>query len=333
MQRITLSTVTPVYSGAAYLNTLIQEVNTLKIRIESSEAPLVLIESIFVVDGCIDNSLEILQQAAAVHPWIRIIELSKNFGQLAATAAGFLHTSGDWIVSLDEDMQHPPKETVQLLRKAIEQTEDICYGNPYSIHVHGSLFRDLTSRGIKWLLALATNNPNVLKFSSFRMVRGDLGRAAASICRNESYFDVVLGWFTNRVAMVKIDMSDYRFKQHQKSGYSIMKLLSHGKKMVMTSKIKLLRMGIFIGFFTCMISLLLSLLLVTIKVLYPDSISLLGWTSTTLAILFFGGLNAFLSGLNLESTSDMVSNVNGKPSFFIVDRSKDGLLKDTIASV
>lgn len=68
------------------------------------------------------------------------------------------------------------------------------------------------------------------------------------------------------------------------------------------------------------------------KILYADVIAIKGWTSTFIAILFFGGLNALLSGLVLESVSDIISSLNGKPAFFVVDRSSDALLKEALSN-
>jgi glycosyltransferase involved in cell wall biosynthesis len=331
MHAISISTVTPVYSGAAYIENLIEELNAVRISFESSNLPIKLIESIFVVDACIDDSMEKLNIASLKYNWIRIIELSKNFGQHAATAAGFLYSSGDWIVSLDEDLQHHPRNILNLLEQTVLHGQDICYANPNKSTVHGSPLRDFTSRGIKWFLAHATNNPNILKFSSFRLVRGNVGRAAAAICRNESYFDIVLSWFSNRVTIVILTMVDYRYQKELKSGYSIFKLIRHGKRMIMTSKLKLLRFGILIGFMSFIISIVFVLYFINIKIFYPDNIVIRGWTSMFIATLFFGGLNALLSGLIMESGSDIISSINGKPAFFVVDRSSDKYLKESFS--
>lgn len=333
MHFVSISTVTPVYSGSAYLENLIEELNVVRLYLESSSLPIKIIESIFVVDACIDDSLEKLNTASLKYDWIRIIELSKNFGQHAATAAGFLYSSGDWIVSLDEDLQHHPENILILLEKTVIHSQDICYAKAKNSAVHNSALRDYSSRAIKWLLAHATNNRNILKFSSFRLVRGNIGRAAAAICRSEFYFDIVLSWFTNRVTIVKLEMVDFRYQIENKSGYSLFKLISHGKRMVMTSKLKILRFGILIGFISFIISILFIVLFIYIKLFYPSSIVIRGWTSIFIATLFFGGLNALLLGLIIESISDIISSINGKPTFFVVDRSSDVFLKKAFSNI
>ena len=71
--------------------------------------------------------------------------LSRNFGQHPATVAGVLHSSGDWIATLDEDGQHPPAQLVTLLVHAAESHADLVYAEPVS-GVHDSRVRDAISR-------------------------------------------------------------------------------------------------------------------------------------------------------------------------------------------
>jgi glycosyltransferase involved in cell wall biosynthesis len=65
-------------------------------------------EYVFVNDGSPDNSIEVLRQIAATNPRVRIIDLSRNFGKEAALSAGLAHASGDAVICIDADLQHPP---------------------------------------------------------------------------------------------------------------------------------------------------------------------------------------------------------------------------------
>jgi glycosyltransferase involved in cell wall biosynthesis len=97
---------------------------------------------------------------AKERPWVVVLHLARNFGQHPATAAGILHTSGDWVVTLDEDLQHPPSKIPDLLRKAVEDQSDVVYGKAES-QVHESAARDFGSRAYKQFLALVTGNQSI----------------------------------------------------------------------------------------------------------------------------------------------------------------------------
>ncbi len=330
MTYISISTVTPVYNGANYLKDLIQELEEFKTYLIESDVQIRLVESIFVVDECIDNSREVLQEARQNREWVNVIELSKNFGQHPATIAGILHSSGDWVVTLDEDLQHRPKYIIQLLEEVVKENSDICYADGKD-RVHSSVMRDKLARYFKRIISYLLNNKSIPYFNSFRLLRGDIARAASAICRHETYLDIALSWFTQRVSNTTIDMTDIRNQESEgKSGYSFMGLVRHSKRMIMSSKVKLLRIGIIIGVLAFIASIVYAAYALYSSLIYPQSVEIRGWTSTILITLFFGGLTCLLLGFSLESLSELSLSHNGKPTFFVVDRSKDQQLKQAL---
>lgn len=332
MAQITISTVTPVYGGAAYLKDLIGELEEFRNYLISRNIGIQLVESIFVVDECIDNSRKVLYEAAKGKDWVNVIELSRNFGQHPATIAGILHSSGDWIATLDEDLQHRPKYIIQLLKEAIDNNADICYATAEK-NVHKSVMRDALAMYFKKITARVLDNKAIPFFNSFRIVRGDIARAASAICRHETYLDIAFSWFTNRVCRIKVSMTDLRNQNEGGSGYSFMGLVRHSKRMVMSSKIGLLRIGILIGLVAFTLSLVLIIYALYSSVFHSDTMLTKGWASTILVILFFSGLICLLLGFILESVSDLLITSNGKPTFFVVDRSKDAQLKEILKNL
>lgn len=329
MIQITISTVTPVYGGAAYLKDLVGELQEFRNHLIHRNIDIRLVESIFVVDECVDNSREVLYEAAKDKEWINVIELSTNFGQHPATIAGILHSSGDWIVTLDEDLQHRPKYIIQLLKEAIDNNADICYAEAEK-NVHKSVMRDALAMAFKKITARVLDNKAIPFFNSFRVVRGDIARAASAICRHETYLDIAFSWFTNRICRTKVSMTDLRNQNEGGSGYSFMGLIRHSKRMVMSSKIGLLRIGILIGLIAFTLSLALIVYALYASVFHSETIIIRGWASTIMVILFFSGLICLLLGFILESVSDLLITNNGKPTFFVVDRSKDTQLKEIL---
>lgn len=170
IEKVSISVVVPVYSGADYLRTLIAELAQVRNGWSSKDCPISLIEVILVDDDAIDRSAEIADAISQGYDWVTVIHLARNFGQHPATIAGILHTSGDWIVTLDEDLQHSPARIEDLLRKAILHRSDIVYANA-ATQVHQSFMRDAGSHLYKRIIKLMTGNPNVPAFNSFRLIR------------------------------------------------------------------------------------------------------------------------------------------------------------------
>jgi len=324
---ITISTITPVYCGEKYLQQLVNELEICRNEWQSSYPDLKLVESIFVLDDPIDNSEQILKQIESEKDWVKVIVLSKNAGQHAATMAGILYSVGDWVFTIDEDLQHHPRHFMSFLKNVANETCDICYANNIKA-THNSIIRDQCALLFKKVVGLALGNQNIKFFNSFRLIRGQIARSASAIAGNDAYFDIVLSWYTNKLKVVNFEFTDLRNNsKDEKSGYSLWGLIKHAKRMVLTSNIKILRGGIIIGLLAFLLSILITIYALVAWYIYKDTEMNRGWYSTISSILFFGGLNSLLLGLLLESMSHILLNSQGKPSFYQINRDKDLVLK------
>ena len=128
-------------------------------------------------------------------------------------------------------------------------------------------------------------------------------------------------------------LSDPRPDLKSGSGYSFRALVSHARRMLLSSDVKLLRAGATIGLAALATSAVGASLTLGFWLTEPESFAnARGWLSLFLAVLFFGGLTALLSGIVLEYIATMLRLAQGKPTFFAVDRSGDDLLAKYAAS-
>lgn len=317
-----LSVVVPVYRGAEYLEELVALLDRLRQELVERGAPLVLREAVFVDDASADGSLALLARLAEDRPWLRTVALSRNFGQHAATAAGIRCCGGDWIATIDEDLQHEPRFLLPLLARAVVERADVAYASPRGA-VHRTRYRDLSSRFFKGLMTRVAGNPHTRSFNSFRMIRGEVARAAAAVMRQESYLDVTLGWFTDRVVVQPLPLLDRRDVTGKQSGYGLLSLLRHARRMLVSSQLKPLRLGGAVGFAALFLSLVGAVAVVALKLVAPGAIAAQGWASLIVAVFFFGGLSAVLLGVVLEYMTILLLDSQGRPSSFGLDRRSD----------
>ena len=323
---VRVSVVVPVYRGAAFLEELVEALSRVRHAWEDERAPLGLAEVIFVDDASVDSSIEVLRDLQARFSWVKVLQLSRNFGQHPATVAGILHTSGDWVCTLDEDLQHPPESLPALLAQAVAGSADVVYGQSQSA-VHESPFRDWSSRLFKSLVSRLAGNRHAVKFSSFRMIRGTVARAAAAVSSAETYFDVALCWFTERIGCCRLALKDRRYIEERQSSYNLSGLLRHARRMLVSSQLKVLRLGAACGFIALLGSVVAGLVALVCKLLFPVTIQAQGWTSLILIVLFFGGLTSVLLGIALEYLLIILMKTQGQPTFLVIDRSADQLLQ------
>jgi len=320
---VTLSLVTPVFRGREHLPVLVDRVDAGRRALEEQDAPLRLIEHVLVDDGSTDGSEEVLEQLASEHPWITVVTLSRNFGQHPATAAGMLHCAGEWIATLDEDLQHPPERVVDLLRAAVESRADLAYGRSAG-RIHSGP-RDLASRLFKRALVFSSGNADLALASSFRVVRGEVARGAAAAADHETYLDVALTWFTDRIVGTELDLHDDRYGSGR-SGYGTRTLLSHARRALISSQTKLVRAAAVLGLLAVAVSGVL--LVRTVVVVRSDvGADVPGWPSLFMTLLFFGGVLCVLLVVLLEYSMSSALHLKGKPTFFPVDRRRDEVLR------
>lgn len=326
MQRLDISVVIPVYSGERYLSGLVAQLLSLQAQWNDENSLLKLLEVILVNDDAIDNSGQLIDKLAADNEVVRALHLSRNFGQHPATIAGILHASGHWVVTLDEDFQHHPMRIGNMLRVVADTGCDIVYAKPIEA-VHESAFRDWSSRAYKKALTIITGNPCIVDFNSFRLLRGDIARAAASVSSHDTFYDVALSWFTTRAETLSMELKDQRVISGRGSGYTPRKLLSHARRLLISAQTKWVRAGGIVGFGAMSLSMVFALFIVIQKLVAPDAILVQGWASQFTATLFFGGLISLLLGFVLEYLSVMLLQSQGRPLFFVADRSSDALLR------
>jgi len=156
-------------------------------------------EVILVHDGAPDGSDRVISSLAERLSFVTPVWLSRNFGQHAATLAGMASTSGDWVVSLDEDGQHNPSDIFHMLDVAVEHDAQLVYAEPTNEPPHGRV-RNFFSAAAKWVFQNVLGHRHIGQFNSFRLIRGDIARSLAAYCGQGTYLDVALSWVVGRSA-------------------------------------------------------------------------------------------------------------------------------------
>ena len=123
-----------------------------------------------------------------------------------------------------------------------------------------------------------------------------------------------------------LELKDQRFIRGGSSGYSFARLLSHARRLLISSHVKSVRLFGLVGLVIVAASAVGGVSLLVEKIFSPEMISIQGWTSLMLTLLLFGGIITCLVSLVLEYLSTLVLAAHGKPIFFAVDRSIDGPL-------
>lgn len=307
-----ISVVIPVYQGEMTLPAVIGELEPMTHLTESPDGnPFIVTEVLLVFDNGPDGSARVIRELAREHSFIRPVWLSKNFGQHAATIAGMASSGGDWIVTLDEDGQHDPRDIGGLLDTAMRDQASIVYAKPTNAPSHGAL-RNTASRGAKWVLSKFFAGENAPDYQSYRLILGSIGRGVAAYSGSGVYLDVAMGWVSGRASTSPITLRD---EGDRKSGYSPRRLFSHFWRMVLSSGTRGLRIVSFLGVAFAILGGLLALFILISRL--TGGIVTEGWASTIVIVLVATGAILFSLGIMAEYIGVNVNMAMGKPPYMI----------------
>ncbi len=146
-QPVEISAVIPIYNEEENIEHLHDRLKETLEKVGKSY------ELIFIDDGSSDRSVEILTNLKEKNPAIKIIEFNRNYGQHAAVFAGFDHSHGETVVTIDADLQNPPEEIPKLIAK-IEEGYDIVGG--WRQDRNDSVFRKIPSWLVNRFICRAT---------------------------------------------------------------------------------------------------------------------------------------------------------------------------------
>jgi polyisoprenyl-phosphate glycosyltransferase len=271
-----------------------------------------------VHDGARDGSAAVMQALADRHPFLRLIWLSRNFGQHPATLAGMASTAAQWVVTLDEDGQQDPRDAGRLLDEALDHDALLVYARPRRPPPHGRL-RNFASRLAKALSVRLLGVRTLGAFNSFRLIRGDVARGVAAYCGADVYLDVALYWVVPGARHCTVTL---RGERSRPSGYNLRRLLSHFWHLVLTSGTRPLRLLAFLGVLAILLGLGVSGWVIWGRLAHQVPVA--GWTSMVVVVCLFSGLNLLFLGVIAEYLGVAVSMAMGKPPYFIVSRPSSG---------
>jgi glycosyltransferase involved in cell wall biosynthesis len=215
-----LSVVIPVYNGESALGQLVHCLYSV-LQVCASGYELILVN-----DGSSDNSWHVICRLVKEHSWIQGINLMRNYGQHNALLCGIRAAKGGVIVTMDDDLQHPP-EAIPALLASLAEGYDVVYGVPAE-EQHG-FFRDTASRITKLALQSAMGAEIARSVSALRAFRTHLRDAFANYQSPFVSVDVLLTWGTTRFTAIHVP---HESRKIGKSNYTFRKLVTHALNMM-----------------------------------------------------------------------------------------------------
>ncbi len=240
---------------------------------------------------------------------VKYIELRKNFGQQNAIMAGIKYAKNDYIVTVDDDFQNPPKEIKKMAEYLIRNNFDLVYGSPVNIKQNFS--RKILSKTIRIFLSKILNIRNVNEISSFRIFKRDLFHKL-SVNISDVSIDSLLNWSTERIGFIKVE---HNSRNTGVSNYNLRKLGSLAINTIVSYSVKPLKIVSYFGLL--IFTLGVGLLLFILGKYLIFGISAPGFTTIASLIILFSGTQLIILGVIGEYMARMHLNIMNKPTFVV----------------
>jgi len=302
MNEVMYTVLVPVYRSMNMLPILFDRV------VASMEALGQTFELLLVEDCGGDDSWSIIENLIEQDSRVRGIKLSRNFGQHNALLAGIRNARGEFIITLDDDLQNPPEQITLLVEQL--KNNDLVYGVPAEER-HG-FFRDFASKLTKSMIQKSLGNPNAKHISAFRLFRTKLRSGFELFTGPSVNIDVLLSWSTDKIVACYVERVS---REVGESGYNFKRLLIHALNMITGFSTLPLRIASIVGlFFTCFGFFVL--LYVIIRYLLTGG-AVPGFSFIASIISIYSGAQLLALGIIGEYLARMFNKQMGRPTYNI----------------
>lgn len=301
-----ISVVLPVFNEAA---TLVELYRRTVSALESLDQDF---ELLFVDDGSQDHSPQIMRTLASEDDRVKVILLSRNFGQHYSIAAGLAHAEGKAVILMDADLQDLPEEIPKLV-SALNQGYDIVYAvrkkrkDPF--------FRRLGAQIIFWMFDRLSECKIPRNISTFRILSRRAVDAFNRMPEHSRFTAGMMAWMGFEYTTVQVEHAE---RGSGRSRYDLWKLIRLSLDGIISFSDYPLKLASNLGIILSASSLLAGIYLIGRKLI--SGIVIPGYASLIVSILFLAGLQFFVMGIIGEYIVRIFRDVQGRPIYIIKEK-------------
>lgn len=301
-----IAIVIPSYNEATNIDVLIHALN------ETIQNINYTFKFIFVDDGSSDETVAVLKEKSKEHQHIFYLELSRNFGHQNALKAGIdlVKNDVDAIISMDGDMQHPPKIIPKLIQKWEEGFEVV-----YTIREENKKLGFIKNKTSNLFYSLM-NKLSDIKFepgtADFRLIDKKVAQVFSDFTENELFIRGIINWVGFKQFAIHYEPNE---RYSGKSKYTVGKMMRFAVQGITSFSTKPLSMAIILGISLSIMAFIFYIAYVLYSIYYGHVIS--GWASVITTVVFFGGLNLVVLGIIGVYIGKLFMQSKGRPNYLI----------------
>ena len=308
------SIVVPVYNSENSLPELHQRLAEVFDNVIKEPFELILVD-----DCSADNSYQVIEELRKKDKRVNGIQLAVNHGQPKAILCGFSYVHGDYVITMDDDLQHPPEEIPKLIEKMNSADDiDVVIGE-YDSKKHNAVKR-MGTKLMNMMSNTVYHKSNNLKITSFRLMKRYVVDNLNKIAVSRPMIGPLLLQTNKRMVNVTVKHAP---RVYGKSGYSFKKLVREFRNNLITNSDLPLKLIGYMGLFSAFLSIAFIIFFIIRYFVNGSGVS--GWTSIIVLLLFFGGMTLFSVGILGRYLISIMVETKKFPKFLVrkVDMTED----------
>lgn len=265
-------------------------------------------EVIFVDDSSTDGSWDqLLEIKGKGKDTVKLVRFAKNYGQHSATFCGLKFADGDYVVTMDDDLQNAPEDILKLIDKIETSKADVVYGIGKKEH---SKLRKMASNA--WKTGTRKVDGGLGEGSSFRIFSASVKDKLLQHQQSIIFIDELLFWYTSNIQFIEVPHFQ---RKSGKSGYTPFALFQFIVKLSFNYSTVPLKLMTYFGVIISIFSFILGIFFIVRRVFF--NVNVPGFTATIVAILFSTSVILIGIGIIGKYLSNIFKLLNNRPSFSI----------------
>lgn len=299
-----ISVVVPCYNEEANIDYFYDELVKVLILLKSKYT----YEIIFVNDGSKDNTTVKIKNLRKRDENIHLISFTRNFGKESAMYAGLSNATGDFIILMDADLQHPPEKILEMI-EGIEEGYDVVAtkrknrkGEPTLKNICSTLFYKL----MRIFIPIEQN------VQDFRIMRREVVEAILSLKEYNRFSKGIFTWVGFNVKYIEIENVE---RKHGQAKWNFKNLFRYAIEGITSFTTAPLKVSTIVGFIISLIAMIATIIIILQTLIVGKDVP--GYASIITAILFMGGIQLLSIGILSEYISKMYLEIKNRPKFII----------------
>lgn len=305
-----ISIIIPCYNEEEAIPYFYEEIEKITKKIKAK------FEYIFVDDGSQDNTLKVIKTLAKKDKKIRYISFSRNFGKEASMLAGLEHATGDYVTTMDADLQDPPELLIEMFNTLENEEYDICGAVSISRNGYSFIRKHFTNLFYK-IISKVSKTEMINGARDFRLMKRYVVEAIISMREYNRYSKGLFSFVGFKTKWIEFENKN---RVAGKTKWSLWKLFIYAVEGIISFSTAPLIFSALLGLLFCIISFIMIIFIIIRTLMFGDPVA--GWPSLVCIIFFLSGIQLFAIGIIGQYLAKTYLETKNRPIYIIRETEK-----------